>query len=38
VAGGPALRAGAFGDLVLAIPGKKLDATNIAQLTATPLE
>jgi hypothetical protein len=26
------------GDLVLAIPGKKLDATNIAQLTATPLD
>jgi len=26
------------GDLVLAIPGKKLDATNIGQLTATPLD
>lgn len=26
------------GDLVLAIPGKKLDATNIAQLSATPLD
>jgi hypothetical protein len=26
------------GDLVLAVPGKKLDATNIAQLTATPLD
>jgi hypothetical protein len=26
------------GDLVLAIPGKKLDATNIAQLTTTPLD
>jgi hypothetical protein len=26
------------GDLVLAIPGKKLDATNIAQLTATPID
>jgi len=26
------------GDLVLSIPGKKLDATNIAQLMATPLD
>jgi hypothetical protein len=26
------------GDLVLAVPGRKLDATNIAQLTATPLD
>jgi energy-coupling factor transporter ATP-binding protein EcfA2 len=26
------------GDLVLAVPGKKLDATNLAQLTATPLD
>jgi hypothetical protein len=26
------------GDLVLAIPGKKLDATNVAQLTSTPLD
>src|SRR5690606_26553455 len=26
------------GDLVLAIPGKKLDATNLAQLSATPLD
>ena len=26
------------GDLVLAIPGRKFDATNIAQLSATPLD
>ncbi len=26
------------GDLVLAVPGRKLDATNIGQLTATPLD
>jgi hypothetical protein len=26
------------GDIVLAIPGKKLDATNITQLTATPFD
>jgi len=26
------------GDLVLAVPGRKLDATNVAQLTATPLD
>jgi len=26
------------GDLVLAVPGKKLDATNLIQLTATPLD